>query len=273
MTEFEIKPHKKISFGFKELWSYNELIYFFTWRDIMVKYKQTLLGFLWAILQPLFMTIVFTFFLGNAITTQTKMAVEYPVFVFSGMLIWGLFSSGLSNASSSMVNNANIIKKIYFPRLIIPISAVLASLVDFFVSFLLFIGVIVYFRVGINWLHFFYIPLAVVIAIFSALGMGMFLAALNIKYRDVRYVLPFFIQALLFVSPIMFPLNITNNKWAHIVLQWNPIAGALELVRSVFVNYTVSMDVIIYSSFSTVLIFLLGLYYFRKTESYFADLA
>ena len=155
MTEFEIKPHKKISFGFKELWSYNELIYFFTWRDIMVKYKQTLLGFLWAILQPLFMTIVFTFFLGNAITTQTKMAVEYPVFVFSGMLIWGLFSSGLSNASSSMVNNANIIKKIYFPRLIIPISAVLASLVDFFVSFLLFIGVIVYFRVGINWLHFF----------------------------------------------------------------------------------------------------------------------
>jgi len=271
--EYEIKPQQKFSFGFKELWTFHELIYYFTWRDIKVKYKQTILGFLWAILQPLFMTVVFTFFLGNAISNQAKIDIPYPVFAFSGLLIWGLFSSGLTNASNSMVNNANIIKKIYFPRLIIPISAILASLVDFLITLVLFFVVIAFYKVEINWINALFLPIAAILATFASLGLGMFLAALNVKYRDVRYILPFFIQGLLFLSPIMFPTSITSNKIAVMILQWNPIAGALELVRSVFTDYQVNTSTILYSSISTICIFTFGLYFFRKTESYFADLA
>ncbi|MEO9257141.1 MAG: ABC transporter permease [Crocinitomicaceae bacterium] len=273
MTEYEIKPQHKFTFGFNELWTYHELIYYFTWRDIKVKYKQTVLGFLWAILQPIFMTVVFTFFLGNAISSQAKIDIPYPVFAFSGMLIWGLFSSGLSNASNSMVNNANIIKKIYFPRLIIPIAAILSSLVDFLITLILFLIVIAIYNVDIKWVNILFLPLAAVLATFASLGLGMFLAALNIKYRDVRYVLPFFIQGLLFLSPIMFPTTITSNKVASAILQWNPIAGALELVRSVFTDYQVNTTTILYSSVTAICIFAFGLYFFRKTESYFADLA
>lgn len=269
----EIKAKSKFSFGFKELWAHSELIYYFTWRDVKVKYKQTVLGFLWAILQPVFMTVVFTFFLGNAISSQTNIVIPYPVFAFSGLLIWGLFSSGLSNASNSMVNNANIIKKIYFPRLIIPISSILAALIDFFITMILFFVVIAMYHVEVNWANILLLPLAAILATFAALGLGMFLAALNIKYRDVRYVLPFFIQGLLFLSPIMFPTSITSNKWANAILQWNPIAGAVELVRSIFTDYEVNGYTIIYSSISAFLLFIFGLYYFRKTESYFADLA
>ena len=269
----EIKSKSKFSFGFKELWASSELIYYFTWRDIKVKYKQTLFGFLWAVLQPVFMTVVFTFFLGNAISSQAKIAIPYPVFAFSGLLIWGLFSSGLTNASSSMVNNANIIKKIYFPRLIIPISSILAALLDFLITLILFFVVILWYDVQINWINILLLPLAAILTTFAALGLGMFLAAVNIKYRDVRYILPFFIQGLLFLSPIMFPASITTNKWASAFLQWNPIAGALELTRSVFTDYEVNVNTILYSSISTLFFFIFGLYYFRKTESYFADLA
>ena len=132
--EFEIKPQNKFSLGIKELWDYRELFYFFTWRDVKVKYKQTVLGFLWAILQPIFMTVVFTLFLGESITQKTNLSIPYPVFALSGMLLWGVFSGGMSNAANSMVANANIIKKIYFPRLIIPISSILVALVDFFIA-------------------------------------------------------------------------------------------------------------------------------------------
>ena len=273
MHEYEIKPQGKFSFGFRELWQYNELIYYFTWRDIKVKYKQTLLGFMWALLQPVFMTLVFTFFLGNAISSQTNLPIPYPVFAFSGLLIWGLFSNGLSNAANSMVNNANIIKKIYFPRLIIPISAILGTLLDFLITLVLFIILLFWFDIDVNWLNLLYLPLAVLFAVFASLGLGMFLAAVNVKFRDVRYVLPFFIQGLLFLSPIMFPINITGNKIAHTILQFNPIAGALEFVRAVFSDYQMNWITIGYSAITAVVLFVFGLFYFRKTEAYFADLA
>lgn len=273
MTYFEIKPNRKFSFGFKELWRYNELIYYFTWRDVKVKYKQTILGFLWAILQPLFMTFVFTFFLGKAISTQTNLSIPYSIFAFSGLLIWGLFSTGLSNASNSMVNNANIIKKVYFPRLIIPISSILGAMVDFFVTFVLFVILLVFYNIEVNWLQLLFMPFALLLTLFASMGLGMFLAALNVKYRDVRYILPFLIQGLLFLSPVMFPTNITSNKIAQTILQFNPIAGALEIVRSVFTDYEVNFQTIAYSSISALCIFAFGLYYFRKTEGYFADLA
>ncbi len=271
--EYEIKPKSKFSFGFKELWNFNELIYYFTWRDIKVKYKQTLLGIMWAVLQPLFMTLVFTFFLGNAISSSSKLPVPYPVFALSGLLIWGLFSNGLSNAANSMVNNANIIKKIYFPRLIIPISAILGTLIDFGVTLLVFTGVLLIYRVDVNWINFLYLPLALLFGIFAALGLGMFLAAVNVKFRDVRYILPFFIQGLLFLSPIMFPTDISENRIAQLLLQFNPIAGALEFIRAVFSDYNMNLTTILCSGTTTLVLFISGLFYFRKTEAYFADLA
>ena len=146
--ELEIKPKEKINIGFHELWEYRELFYFFTWRDIKVKYKQTIMGFLWVILQPLFMTVVFTVFIGDLITQKTQLTIPYPVFALSGMLLWSVFSGGMSNAANSMVSNANIIKKIYFPRLIIPISSVLVALIDFFIAFVIYM---------VKDMHYFYI--------------------------------------------------------------------------------------------------------------------
>jgi lipopolysaccharide transport system permease protein len=268
----EIKAKSKFSFGFKEILSYGELLYFFTWREIKVKYKQTVLGFLWVVLQPALMTLVLTFFLGSAIASASKLNVPYPIFALSGLVIWGFFSTGLSNAANSMVNNSNIIKKVYFPRLIIPFSAILSSSVDFLISLCLFFIALAYFQVPISWIHLLFLPVAFLMISFSTLGIGMFLAALNIKYRDVRYILPFFIQGMLFVSPIMFPITITHNKLAITILQFNPVAGALELIRGIFLQYEMNLLTILYSSISTLVFFLIGLYYFRKTEAYFADL-
>ena len=271
--EIEIKPQEKLSIGFKELWEYRELFYFFTWRDIKVKYKQTLLGFLWAILQPLFMTIVFTVFIGDTITAKTQLAIPYPVFALSGMLLWGIFSGGMSNAANSMVNNANIIKKIYFPRLIIPISAILVALVDFFIALVIFIALLIIYKIDINYIAILYLPLSILITCLSAMGCGTLLAALNIKYRDVRYIIPFLVQGLLFLTPVLYPINISSNPIAQFILKLNPLSGALELMRGLFVGYSINFETVIISSITSVFLFIIGVLYFRKTESYFADLA
>jgi len=271
--EYEIKPKAKLSLGLEELWEFRELFYFFTWRDIKVKYKQAVLGIFWAILQPLFMTLIFSYLLGNAISSQAKLPVPYPVYALSGMLLWGIFSGGMSNAANSMVTNSNIIKKIYFPRLIIPISAVLVACVDFFMAFIIFIVALVYYQIEINWVGLLFIPLAVIFASVAAMGIGMFFAALNVKYRDVRYIIPFLVQALLFLTPVIYPVSITGNKTLQLLLQLNPMAGALELFRSLFLDYQVNWETVGLSSATCLLFFVIGILYFRKTEAYFADLA
>ncbi len=273
VTEYEIKPQGKLSIGLKELWAYRELFYFFTWRDVKVKYKQTVFGFLWAILQPLFMTIVFTVFISDSITQKTQLTIPYPVFALSGMLLWGIFSNGMSNAANSMVTNANIIKKIYFPRLIIPISSILVAVFDFFIAFIIFIILVFIYKVEINYAALFLLPLSVLITCLAAMGCGTLLAALNIKYRDVRYVIPFLVQGLLFLTPVLYPINISNSAVAQIVLRLNPISGALELIRGLFIGYTINYETVILSSISSLCLFVIGIIYFRKTESYFADLA
>ena len=273
MIKFEINPQNKLSLGIKELWDYRELFYFFIWRDVKVKYKQTVLGFLWAILQPLFMTIVFTLFLGDSISQNTNLTIPYPVFALSGMLLWSVFSGGMSNAANSMVSNANIIKKIYFPRLIIPISSILVALVDFFISLLVFIGLVIIYNVQINYIAIFFLPLALVITCFSAMGTGILLAALNIKYRDVRYIIPFLVQGLLFLTPVLYPIDISTSSNVQFLLKLNPLSGALELMRSVFMGYSLDTSTILSSLITSILIFMTGVFYFRKTESYFADLA
>lgn len=271
--EFEIKPKNKLNLGLKEIWEFRELFYFFTWRDIKVKYKQTVLGFLWAILQPLFMTFIFSSFLGESIAQKTNLQIPYPVFALSGMLIWNIFSGGMSSAANSMVSNANIIKKIYFPRLIIPISSILVVLVDFFIAFVIFIILLFIYKVNVNYSALLMLPISLCITCLSAIGFGTFLAALNIKYRDVRYIIPFFVQALLFLTPVLFPVNISDNKFAQLILKVNPISGALELMRGIFVGYTINYETVMYSLISAFVMFLIGIYYFRKTERYFADLA
>jgi lipopolysaccharide transport system permease protein len=271
--EFEIKPQGKFNLGLNELWQYQELFYFFTWRDIKVKYKQTVLGFLWAVIQPVFMTFIFTVFLGENISQKTKIDIPYPLFALSGMLVWGIYSSGMSNSANSMVNNANIIKKIYFPRLIIPISSVLVALVDFLIAFIVFLFLLLYYKTEINYSHLLFLPLSLFITCLSTIGCGTLLSALNVKYRDVRYIIPFLIQGLVFLTPVMYPVSITNNLILKTILRLNPISGALELFRGLFLSYSVDYTTILLSTITSLVLFIAGIFYFRKTESYFADLA
>ncbi len=271
--EFEIKAKSKFNIGWKELWNYRELFFFFTWRDVKVKYKQTILGFLWAILQPLFMTVVFALFLGDSISQKTQLTIPYPIFALSGMLLWSIFSGGMSNAANSMVNNANIIKKIYFPRLIIPISSILVALVDFFIALVIFIILLFFYKVEINYVSILYIPVSLFITCLSAMGIGTLLAALNIKYRDVRYIIPFLVQGLLFLTPVLYPANISPNPIVQFLLKLNPLSGALELIRSLFTGYQINMQTVLLSLTTSIVLFILGIVYFRKTEAYFADLA
>jgi lipopolysaccharide transport system permease protein len=271
--EFEIKPQNKFSIGFKELWEYRELFYFFTLRDIKVKYKQTALGFLWAVLQPLAMALLFSFFIGKAITNYTNMQTPYVVFALSGLVLWGIFSSGISNAGNSMVSNANIIKKIYFPRLIIPISAVLVGVFDFFMAFIIFIIFCVINHVTITWLAIIYFPVAVVLTSIATFGIGTFLAALNVKYRDFRYIIPFLVQFLLFLTPVIYPITITTNIYLKALMALNPMTAPLDLFRAGISVGQMNLTLDGISILSSFTLFIVGLVYFRKTEAYFADLA
>ena len=271
--EYEIKPKEKLSLGVKELWNYRELFYFFTWRDIKVKYKQTVLGFVWAVLQPFFMMVVFTLFFGQALKVPSD-NMPYPIFVYSGLLLWNVFSAGLSSAGNSMVNNANIIKKIYFPRLIIPISSILVAMFDFLMAFIIFIAMLFYYHVSLNLLSFILLLiLSMCITSFATFGLGALLAALNIKYRDFRYIIPFMIQALLFITPVIYPVSILNQEWLKYILAINPMYAAIELFRHSIIPKPLDINLLMISASSSILFFIIGLFYFRKTEAYFADLA
>lgn len=270
--QYEIQPAGKISIGVKELWDFRELFYFFTWRDIKVKYKQTALGILWAILQPFLLMIVFSLFFGQALNVPSD-NIPYPVFVFSGLLLWNIFSSGLSNAANSMVSNAGIIKKIYFPRLIIPMSAIFVALFDFIMAFLIYLGLLLYYQHPVKWFIVFFLPLSILITVLSTFGMGTFLAALNVKYRDFRYIIPFLIQVLLFLSPVIYPVSIIKYEWAKYVLSLNPMSGAIDLLRSAFTGVPADWQLVTISFGISMVLFFSGLFYFRKTEYYFADLA
>lgn len=271
--EYEIKPKEKLNLGLGELWQYRELFYFFTWRDIKVKYKQTVLGFAWAVLQPFFMMVIFSLFFGQALNVPSE-NLPYPVFVFSGLLLWNIFSSGITAAGNSMVSNANIIKKIYFPRLIIPISSVLVSLFDFLMAALIFIGMLVYYRVSADVPKvLLFVPLSILLTCVSTFGIGTFLAALNIKYRDFRYIIPFMVQALLFITPVIYPVSILSHEWLKYLVALNPMYAAITLFRSGFIDAPLQLNLLMISLSSALILFVAGLYYFRKTESYFADLA
>jgi lipopolysaccharide transport system permease protein len=270
--EYRIKPPKGLSLNLKEIWQYKELFYFFTWRDIKVKYKQTVLGFLWAVLQPFLTMLIFAFFFGNLLRVPSD-GLPYPIFAFSGLIIWNVFAGGLTSSANSMVSNANIIKKIYFPRLIIPMSSILVSAFDFFMAFAVFVGLMIYYHIAFSWMLFVYVPASLLLTIVTVFGAGSLLAALNVKYRDFRYIIPFLVQALMFLTPVIYPVSIITYPWAKYLIALNPMSGAVNLMRGALIQSPPDMQLLLISVISAVVLFFAGLLYFKKTEAYFADIA
>lgn len=277
-TEIIIKPKSAFTLGWKELWEFRELLYFFTWKDIKVRYKQAALGILWTLLQPLALMIIFVLMLSQGLGIKTG-NVPPPIYYLSGLLIWNLFNQGVTNAAQSMVSNANIIKKIYFPRLVIPISAVLTSSFDFLISLILFYALLLYYSIAytyeISWLNLsFGILISYLMAVFISFSLGTFLSAINVKYRDVRYVLPFLIQTLFFITPVMYDTSVIRQNWIKNILELNPLHFSIDLIRinisnsNTFVWPDLSLGVPIV----ILLIYTIAIYTFRKTESYFADI-
>lgn len=275
MTENEehvIDASSRGLFNWKELWRYRELFYFFAWRDIKIKYKQTTLGFLWAVLQPLLMMVIFTLFFGQALQVPSQ-DLPYPVFVFSGLLLWNTFSTGLTTSANSMINNAQIIKKIYFPRLIIPVSSILVAFFDFLMAFILFVPLLVFYKQPVSWTASFYWPIAVSICIIATLGPGSLLAALNVKYRDFRYVIPFLVQVLFFLTPIIYPVSILRHPLLQYMVVISPMYAAVELFRQPLTGEVINVPFIFVSLTSGLLLLVIGILFFGRTEDFFADFA
>jgi lipopolysaccharide transport system permease protein len=275
--EYIIEAPKKVAINWSELWRYRELFYFFTWRDIKVKYKQTVLGFLWAILQPLAMMTVFVLFFSKGLKISTD-NLPAPIFYFVGLMFWNLFSSGLNSSANSMVTNAEIIKKIYFPRLIIPFSGVLVALFDFLMTLIPFIGLMLYYWITTDFMISFEIlyllPLSLLLTLITTVGLGCTIAAWNVKYRDFRYVVPFMIQFLLFVTPVIYPVTMFDNiPFLKYILALNPMTGVMIMARNGFSSEILPLDLIGISIFAAVILLITGLYTFRKMEAYFADIA
>lgn len=254
-----------------ELWKYRELFYILSWRDLKVRYKQTILGVLWALLQPLVNMIIFTIFFGNFAGIPSD-GLPYPVFVLLGLTFWGFFSNSLSKAGNSFIENEQLVKKVYFPREILTFSSIVTSFVDFLISLVMLLVVIMYYGLSVNLLFFALITLGVIITALSSAGFGLFLASVNIKYRDVRYIIPFFLQLLIFISPVIYPLTIVRSSFQYI-LSLNPMTGVIDSLRSSLISGSIAHpDMLVISIVTAVLSFLLGLVYFRRTERYFADI-
>jgi lipopolysaccharide transport system permease protein len=266
-----IKPKKTFSLrDFKEIWNYKELLYFFTWRDLKVRYKQTLIGATWAILQPFITMVVFTVFFGTFAQMPSD-GVPYPIFVYVGLLFWQFFSSALSETSNTLIANQSIITKVYFPRLILPLSAVLTKFVDFVIASLILVGLMIYYGYMPHLFGFFLIPILLLITFMISVGSGLCLASINVKYRDVRYALPFFIQILLFITPVIYPASIAGKySW---VLALNPMTGVIQSARAALLGTTPINWLLLSISFLVCLIILtVGIFYFKKVERYFADI-
>jgi len=254
----------------REIWNYRELLYFLTKRDIKVRYKQTVLGGLWAIIQPAFTMIVFTLFFGRLAKIPSE-GMPYPIFVYVGLLPWTYFANSVAASGNSLVGSANLITKIYFPRLIVPASASLAGLLDFFVAM---------FVLGVLMIHYSFVPSAIGILLFPflvaltflcALGVGLWLSAMNVQYRDIRYAIPFLVQLWMFVSPVIYPVSMVREKYQWL-LALNPMGGVIKAYRaSILGHQPIDWPLLGLSTLIIVLILFSGLFYFRRMERVFAD--
>ena len=266
-----IKPKKFFSFkDITEVWKYKELLFFFTWRDLKVRYKQTFIGISWAIFQPLITMIVFTVFFGGLAKIPSD-GTPYPIFVFTGLLFWQFFSSALSETSNCLVANQAIITKVYFPRLILPFSSVMTKLVDFLIAAVILAIMMIFYGFSPEIESILVIPLVLIISFMASTGLGLILAAINVKYRDVRYALPFFIQILLFVTPVIYPASIAGKySW---ILALNPMTGAIQSARASLLGTTpVNWELIGISFIACFVLMFIGIYIFKKVERYFADI-
>jgi lipopolysaccharide transport system permease protein len=265
-----IEPQRGwIPFNFNEVWKYRELFYFLTKRDIKVRYKQTVLGGLWAIIQPFFTMVVFTLFFGRLAKVPTD-GIPYPIFVYAGLLPWTYFANALTASGNSLVGSANLISKVYFPRLIIPASASLAGLLDFFIAMIVMGILMIYYHFipGYGILLF---PVLVGLTFLCAVGVGLWLSALNVQYRDIRYVIPFLIQLWMFVSPVIYPVSLVSEKYQWL-LALNPMGGIIKAFRASLLGHMpIDWFLLSISSVMIILLFASGMYYFRRTEKIFAD--
>lgn len=253
----------------RELWNYRELLYFLTWRDLKVHYKQTALGAAWAVIQPLFMMIVFSVFFGR-LAGMPSDGVPYPVFTFCGLLPWQLFANALTASSNSLVSNQNLITKVYFPRLVVPISAVLGGLVDFAIAFVILIGMLAIYGIVPGW-QMVALPAFILFAVTTALAVGLWLSALNVQYRDVRYTINFVIQFWLFATPVAYPSSIVPAQW-RMLYGLNPMVGVVEGFRwCLFAKHEPPSPLIFVSAMVVVVLLVGGLFYFRRMEQQFAD--
>ncbi len=259
-----------VDLGLRELWEYRELLYFLTWRDIKVRYKQSVLGASWAVIQPFMTMVVFTIFFGR-LANLGPTGIPYPIWSYAAMVPWTFFAFGLAQSSNSLVASSNLLKKIYFPRLIVPLASTLSGLVDFFIAFLVLIPMMIWYDV-IPTTNVIWLPPLVLLTLVTALGMGLWLSALNVQFRDVKYTVPFMIQIWLFVTPIVYDSSkITNELWLALY-SLNPMAGVVEGFRWALLGLdTQPGPMILLSSLAAIVIFVGGLFYFRRMEKTFAD--
>jgi len=255
---------------FKDLWRYRELFYFLSWRDILVRYKQTVIGIAWSVIRPIITMVVFTIVFGR-IANLPSADAPYPILVFTALLPWLFFSSALSDSSNSLIGNANMISKIYFPRMILPASTVIVALIDFFISFILLGIIMLWYGFVPSW-KIVFVPLFLILAMIVSLGAGFFLSALNVKYRDFKYIVPFIIQFGLYVSPVGFSSDIIPQKW-RFIYSINPMVGVIDGFRWSIIGKGVEFYIpgFLISIFLAILLFIIGIIYFRKTEKTFAD--
>ena len=265
-----IEPRGRLELRLSEVWEYRDLLYFLIWRDIKVRYKQTALGALWAILQPLLATIVFTLFFGRLAKIPSD-GVPYPVFAYVALVPWQLFAYSLTESSNSLVTNQNLIRKVYFPRLVIPLSTVVVGLVDFAIAFLLVIAMLFKNRI-VPGASIALLPVFLLFAVATALAVGFWLSALNIQYRDIRYTIPFLTQLWLLATPVAYPSSLIPERWRYLYAL-NPMAGVVEGFRWALLGKAAYPGPLIWVSATVVLVLLItGLAYFRRMESSFADI-
>jgi lipopolysaccharide transport system permease protein len=262
-------PGRWWALPFKEIWEYRELLYFFVWRDIKVRYKQTAIGAAWAVLQPLMTMLVFSLFFGRLAHIPSE-GQPYPIFFYCALLPWMYFSSALQSATNTIVENQRLITKVYFPRLMLPLSAVLSGLIDFGISFLMFGLMMIYYGIRPT-ISALWVPAFLLLAVLTALGVGLWLAALNALYRDVRYVLPFLVQLWMFASPVAYPSSLVPERW-RLLYGLNPMSGVIEGFRWSLTGRGKAPGGLFFVSLGAVLIILLsGLAYFQKMETTIAD--
>jgi lipopolysaccharide transport system permease protein len=266
-----IRPERRSALpDFRELWAYRELLFFLTWRDVQVRYKQTLLGAAWAIIQPLFTMLIFSLFFGKMAKIGSD-GLPYPLFAFAGLLPWTYFANALTSGGNSMVTNANLVTKVYFPRMLVPAAAVLAGLVDLAIALVVLVAMMAFYGVGLTW-RVVLLPPLIGLTTLLALGVALGAAALNVRYRDVRYVLPFVVQLWMFVSPIIYPLSLVPARWRGLYLL-NPMAGIITNIRAaLFGRPSLDWAALAVATAVTAAVLAAAMYQFRRLEKDFADI-